>query len=216
MTRRKAFTFIELIIAVTLFAIIAVSIYSTFNAGLRIWLKTSPMIEENQALRVFYGTITADLKNALYYHETSQALTKPVFGAEYEGKTNFEGSKHKISFMAIVSVSDNELGTHEEPARITYVYDKAGKTVKRLAATKAEGLDENKANAIEMLSGIEDEDFGFEYCYKKPISNTEYEYEWRDAWEDKNVLNIPRGVRVKLGKFRKTVFIPTGVLGEET
>ena len=35
------FTFIELIVAVTIFAIIAVSIYSTFNAGIRVlteWL----------------------------------------------------------------------------------------------------------------------------------------------------------------------------------
>ena len=45
MTKEKresltGFTFIELIIAVTIFAIIAVSIYSTFNAGISVWLKT--------------------------------------------------------------------------------------------------------------------------------------------------------------------------------
>ena len=44
--KNPGFTFIELIIAVTIFAIVAVSIYSTFNAGIRVWLKTSPMIEE--------------------------------------------------------------------------------------------------------------------------------------------------------------------------
>ena len=33
---RSAFTFIELLIAVTIFCIIAVSVYSVFNAGIRV------------------------------------------------------------------------------------------------------------------------------------------------------------------------------------
>ncbi|MFA5143368.1 MAG: prepilin-type N-terminal cleavage/methylation domain-containing protein [Candidatus Omnitrophota bacterium] len=221
MTRRPykrgpGFTFIELIIAVTIFAIIAVSIYATFNAGIRVWLKTSPMIEENQALRVFYYTISTDLKNAICYYDASQTLTKSGFGAEYEGKINFEGAQTRISFMAIIGISDAAGAIREEPARITYLYDKSTKTVKRLVAARAEGLDEQNANVSDMLENIAEKDFGFEYCYKKPISNTEYEYEWKDAWVDKNVLNIPRGVRIKAGNFTKTVFIPSGVLGEDT
>jgi hypothetical protein len=47
------------------------------------------------------------------------------------------------------------------------------------------------------------------------ITNTDYELEWKDAWEDENVKNIPRAVRIRLGKYRKIVFIPTGSLGEE-
>ena len=48
------------------------------------------------------------------------------------------------------------------------------------------------------------------------ISNSDYEYDWKDEWEEKNVQNIPRGIRIRLGEFTKTVFIPTGTLGEET
>ena len=213
----KGFTFIELIIAVTIFAIIAVSIYSTFNAGLRIWLRTSPMIEANQSLRVFLDTVSLDLKNAVAYYDTSGTLVKPGFGEAYEGEINFEGAPARISFMTIISAADPKLGLHEELAKITYIYDKAAKSVKRLVATKAEGFDEVNAKSFEMLTGIEEKDFGFEYCYKKMITNSEYEYEWKDAWEEKNVKTIPRGVRIKAGEaLRKTVFIPTGTLGEET
>ena len=211
----RGFTFIELIVAVTIFSIIAVSIYSTFNAGIRIWLRTSPMIEENQALRVFFNTVSSDLKNAVAYYDNSATLVKPGFGQEYEGETNFSGSPGRISFIAIVGISDPDTGMREEPARITYIYDKNAKTVKRLIATRSEGLNEDNTKGVDMLSGIEEKDFGFEYCYKKMISNTEYEYEWKDAWEDKNVQNIPRGVRIRAGEFKKTVFIPTGLLGEE-
>jgi len=209
------FTFIELIIAVTIFAIIAVSIYSTFNAGIRIWLKTSPMIEANQALRVFFGTISLDLKNAVAYHSAAQVLTKPGFGQDYEGNINFEGKPDRFSFITIISVSDPDTGSSEEPARVTYIYDKGKKVIKRLVATKREGLDEARAKSFEMLSGVEEKDFGFEYCYKSMTSNTDYEYEWKDSWGEKNVLKIPRGVRVRALGFRKTIFIPAGTLGDE-
>ena len=215
MGKRRGFTFIELIIAVTIFAIIAVSIYSTFSAGIRIWLKTSPMIEENQRFRVFFNTISTDLKNAIPYYDNSVALAKPGFGEEYEGQINFSGASDRITFMAVISIADPEKGLREEPALVTYLYDKADKTVKRLVATKTEGLNGDNVKGADMLSGVEEKDFGFQYCYKSMTSNSDYEYEWRDAWEDKNVQNIPRAVRIRVGELRKTVFIPTGMLGEE-
>ncbi|MDD5428426.1 MAG: prepilin-type N-terminal cleavage/methylation domain-containing protein [Candidatus Omnitrophica bacterium] len=210
------FTFIELIIAVTIFSIIAVSIYSTFHAGIKVWLKTSPMIEANQALRVFFNTVSLDLKNAVAYYGKEEVLSKPGFGQEYEGKINFEGAPDRISFITVISVSGPGAGMHDELARVTYLYDKANKTVKRLVATRAEGLDEANAKAFDMLYGVEEKDLGFLYCYKDMISNSEYEYEWKDAWEEKNVVNIPRGVKIRAGGFTKTVFIPSGELGEET
>lgn len=213
-TRRAGFTFIELIIAVTIFAIIAVSIYSTFHAGLKMWLKTSPMIEANQSLRVFYNTISLDLKNAIPYYAKANTLSKPQFGGAYEGKINFEGAADRMSFVTIIGVSDPETGLSEEPARVTYIYDKAAKTVRRLVAAKAEGLKEENSKTSDMLTDVDEKDFGFEYCYKNMISNTEYEYEWRNSWEEKNVQKIPRAVRIKAGGYRKTVFISTGELGE--
>ncbi len=216
------FTFIELIIAVTIFAIIAVSIYSTFSAGIRMWLKTSPMIEANQRYRVFFNTASLDLKNIVAYYPKLTSATSSFapssfssFGAEEP--LNFEGEPDRISFMTIMNVSDQDGGIHGEIARVAYVYDKANKAVKRLVATKAEGFDEAKAKAVEMLSNIEAKDFGFEYCYKSSTSSvSEYEYEWKEAWEgEKNKQKIPRGVRVKAGELKKTIFMPTGVLGEE-
>ncbi|MFA6321274.1 MAG: prepilin-type N-terminal cleavage/methylation domain-containing protein [Candidatus Omnitrophota bacterium] len=213
--RNPGFTFIELIIAVTIFSIIAVSIYSTFNAGIKVWLKTSPMIEANQSLRVFFNTISLDLKNAVAYYGKEQTLIKPGFGQSYEGNINFEGKPDRISFITIVGVSGPDTSMHEEIVRVTYIYDKINKTVKRLVATRTEGLNEENAKSLDMLSKVEEKDFGFEFCYKNALSNSDYEYDWRNEWTDKNVLNIPRAVRVKAGGSRKTIFIPSGELGEE-
>jgi len=213
------FTFIELIIAVMIFTIVAVSIYSTFSAGIKVWLKTSPMIEENQALRVFFTTASLDLRNIIPYYEKSlnpQASSfAPTSFSVSEEKLNFEGGPDRMSFITVIAVSDPVSGLRYEPARVTYLYDKAAKTVKRLVATKAEGLKEEKAKESEVLAGVEEKDFKLEYCYKEALSQIDYEYEWKDTWEGKkNEQDLPRGVRIKAGEFKKTIFIPTGKLGE--
>ena len=213
MSRRKGFTFIELIVAVTIFSIIAVSIYSVFRAGVRLWSGTNPIIQANQSTRYFFNTISMDLKNSVSYNAISPGLK--TFGLSEEKSANFEGEKQKISFMTLVDVSGTGVLPHAELARVIYSFDRSKKTVKRAVATKAEGLSEPLAKVSEILNDIDDKDFGFEYCYKVVYSPTEYDYEWKDGWsdEDRDKGKIPRGVRVKAGAYTKTIFIPTGRLG---
>lgn len=214
-TSRRAwgFTFIELIIAITIFSIIAVSIYSVFRAGVRLWSRTNPIIQANQSTRYFFNTISTDLKNSVSYNAISQG--PKTFGSSEEGSANFEGEEQKISFMTLVDVSAGSALPHTELARVIYSFDKSKKTVKRAVATKAEGLSEPLAKVADILNDIDDKDFGFEYCYKVAFSPTEYDYEWKDTWsdEDRDKGKIPRGVKVKAGVYDKTIFIPTGRLG---
>lgn len=203
---KRAFTFIELIIAAAIFSIIAVSVYSVFNAGVRVWLKTNPIIEGNQSMRVFFNMISVDLKNAVIYSTAT-------------GSENFKGEANEISFITLVNVSGKDSAPHAELARVSYSFgtDKDKKTVniKRLVAARDEGLDEFNAKGEALLSssGISEEDVGFEYCYKESTPDIEYAYEWKNMWDDTS--KIPRGVSIKLGEFRKVVFIPTGELGAE-
>jgi hypothetical protein len=117
--------------------------------------------------------------------------------------------------MCIENVYDPEFGLRGELCRVTYLFDKETKTVRRRAATKAEGLAELSAKSTDMLGAVEAEDFGFEYCYKKPALSGEIEVEWKNTWDEKNTDKIPRGVRIRLGEYKKTVFIPTGELGTQ-
>ncbi|MDO8535926.1 MAG: prepilin-type N-terminal cleavage/methylation domain-containing protein [Candidatus Omnitrophota bacterium] len=213
MNKKKGFTFIELIIAVTIFSIIAVSIYSVFRAGVRLWSRTNPLIQANQSTRYFFNTISKDLKNSVSYNAVSPGVK--TFGSSDEKKANFEGDEQRISFMTLVDVSGPTSPPHTELARVVYSFDRSKNVVKRAVATKAEGLSEDHAKYANILNNIDDKDFGFEYCYKVVSSPKEYEYEWKDTWsdEDKDKGKIPRGVRVKAGAYSKTIFIPTGRLG---
>lgn len=209
------FTFIELTIAVTIFSVIAVSIYSVFNAGLRTWKRTSPIIEENQATRFFFDIIAKDLKSAICYKNNPDYI-------------NFDGESQRISFWALVEVLGENNAITTELAKVTYFLEtepvKPGakstgaKVIARNVATILDGFKENPEKTEQLISGVKENDFGFEFCYKEPgSSQTEYAYIWdKDEWNDKTGKKsvIPRGVRIRLGTLTKTVFIPTGELGE--
>lgn len=197
---KRGFTFIELIIAVTIFAVVAVSIYSVFSVGVRLWRRTSPLIQAEQAMRFFFNTMSLDLANSIAYNKKD---------------VNFEGEKQKISFYTLIDVSAPGVPGHVELAKVIYFYDRDKKTVKRAVATAREGLSEADARATDMLENVEDKDFGFEYCYKLGSSKTDYDYEWKDTWEDEDADSgkVPRGVKVKVSDYTKTIFIPTGTIG---
>jgi prepilin-type N-terminal cleavage/methylation domain-containing protein len=202
----KGFTFIEMIIAVTIFSIIAVSIYSTFNAGIRVWLKTNPMIEANQSTRLFFAIIARDLKNAVKYPDIKDV-------------PNFEGESDRMVFMTFVDIPDEE-AHHTELAKVIYEFKTVSEgrsqlgVVKRGVATGKEGLDEKQAKTMEILNGVDVKEFGFRYAYiEGSADNKDYSYQWKDKWEEDDAGNIPRGVKAKAGKFEKTIFIPMGTLG---
>ncbi|MBI3601490.1 MAG: prepilin-type N-terminal cleavage/methylation domain-containing protein [Candidatus Omnitrophica bacterium] len=192
------FTFIELLVALTIFSIIAVSVYAVFHAGVKMWFKTNILTDDTQTKRVFFNTISRDLKNAISY-------TK--------GGVNFQGAPQRISFMTTMEVAGQDAPLHWELAKVVYVFDKDSQSVKRLVATKQEGLDEAKARSEEFFQNIKEKDFGFTYCYKDPYSVGEVTYQWQDAWHEQ--AKIPRGVRVNLGELRKVILLPTGELGTQ-
>ena len=192
----KGFTFVELIVAVTLFAIIAASVYAVFGTGLRVWRKMNPVVENNQSVRGFFFTIDRDLKNMVAYQKDG---------------ANFKGDATRVSFMTLVEVSGTNAPLHSELAQVVYFLDKDTRMIKRLVATREEGLDETKSKAEVMLKGVDEKDFRFEYGSKATSTGPGSMYDWKDKWEEE--AKIPRGVKIKLNGFVKMVFIPTGMLG---
>ena len=196
----NAFTLIELLVAVTIFSIIALSIYSAFYAGVRVWRRANTIIEFNQSMRVFFDIISVDLKNAVHYSDAEDA-------------ENFKGDGHEMSFRTLVDVYGASSRLQSELMKVIYRYDGAAGAVKRIAAGKLEGFDEEHGKIQDMIKGIEAEYFTFEYCYKEPASESEYEYRWKNVWDDPK--KIPRGVKVAIGKFKKIILLPAGELIEE-
>ena len=70
-----AFTLLELLLAVTIFAVIATALYSSFFAGIRIFRRAQVTMEFHQDIRLVTEELAFDLRNSLLcpLHEESPA-----------------------------------------------------------------------------------------------------------------------------------------------
>ena len=208
----RAFTFMELLIALTIFSIIASSIYHTMNAGIRVYRRGNVIIRDNQKLRLFFNAISQDMRNAMPYSEENNNFY-----------IESEWLSEKIAFPTIINVFADE-GMVGELAKVSYYMDKearGGNRLIRKCATVEYGFDEEVAEEEMPLEGLEDftlEGLTFQYCYEVMD-----EYDWRKGEEFED--GMPQGVRIELALKNKankdikthtqTVFIPMGELGSD-
>lgn len=200
--KHKAFTFIELLIAFTIFSVIASSIYYTLHSGMKFYSKGNSLIEDNQQLRIFFDTLTTDLRNAVDYH--------PYIEAEW--------NNNAITFSSIINIF-NKGSFNRELVKLSYFLEQ-GELIRK-CATLHEGLQQEKAKGQLLLEEVKS--LNFQYCYQAQDSDG---WQWIDQWQlGENDPLMPKGIKVKLtlnrqgqeasASFVKTVFIPLGKLGSK-
>lgn len=197
---RTGFTFVELILAASIFAIVAVAIYSTFGTGISAWKKTQKAQNVYQDIRLALDKMAQDLESAVLYKD------EPDF-------SNFAGMNNQVSFYTLVDVF-REMPIHPELRKITYSLD--GNTLRRLEQTFAESVQEEQTQESEEIAG-QISKLNFFYYYE--VADDE---PWMEAWD--SAQSIPRGVKIDLElngeaeenlAFTKYVFIPQGEKGQQ-
>ena len=196
-----AFTFIELLISMTIFSIIAVTIYYTLNTGIRVWRKGNNVVGQNQELRLFFTDIATDLRNAVFFS-----------GSE----TRWDG--HEMAFMTLENVSYGD-ETIREMVKVVYEFSEPQGRLTRKKASLKEGFNEMFAEEQRLLDDVRE--FSIEYCYEGAFGGGEYF--WSPEWEFED--KIPRGVKIKILlestkdypslDFENIYLVPLGELGSE-
>ncbi len=179
MTDKKCFTLIEVLIAVTIIAVIILSIYSSFNAGITAYKKMDTAFGSFQDARIILSILEADLKNSFIYSEESSF---------------FKGSSSTLDFFSISNTYDKD-EEYNSLCRIKYTLE--GNILKRTVYSgfAALGADEN-AHPQELLSGIEK--INFEYaCISEEDDKAII---WRNFWpqNDNQTGQLPLAVKIKL------------------
>ncbi|MDD5449839.1 MAG: type II secretion system protein, partial [Candidatus Omnitrophica bacterium] len=99
MKRNKGFTLMELLVAVSIFAVIAVSLYSIFSGGIQIWKRQEKGFVYNHTVRLVFDTMARELRNAINYSQAPQAAT-----AETQAEMKllkFTGEEKKLTFITL-------------------------------------------------------------------------------------------------------------------
>lgn len=197
----RGFTLLELLIAVTIFSIVAVAIYTSFNVGIRAWRKAEASYKIKQEARHAFDAIGRDLRGAINFT-----------------RMPFEGASGSVSFSRALRISDSKGGYIEGVFKITYTFNAQDKALYYILQTYQEDTKGEEGKKSLLASDVSD--FKLKYAYLEGS-----EVIWKDYWNEEE-LNIPLGVKVSIAypsenegqavEFSETIFIPTGIIKEET
>jgi len=206
---RRAFTFIELLIAVSIFATLAIALYSSFFAGISIWKRSAAGGGVYQDVRFALDDLTRDLKSAA------------AGGADEDSLFAFSGESERVVFFTSAAAFSGQGAQRRELTRVAYGLDRESGRLFRARAVLAGGFDLDSAEKDTLVEGVED----FSLSYPYDSGDEDDPYIWREEWQNSD-MRPPRGVKVSLAiasgnekggrlKFDKIIFIPTGVLGKD-
>jgi len=177
---------VELLIAVSIFAVVSVAIYSTFNSGLTVLRRVKNIDLVQQSTMLKQERFSRELRQTVI-------LRKPLFS----------GAKDRLSFGALVN---------DIPCRVTYLFDNPAKALMRNADKLAEIITDKgqvdielKSKPVVFLSKVKE--IKFSYLYLDLKKNL---YTWAQEWkQDYLPLAVKLEVSTDKQNYVTTVFLPT-------
>lgn len=191
MSKRPAgFTFIELLVAMLIFSIIAVSIYLSFNVGIRAWRKGEEGYRTRQGARYLLSSISRELRNAINSKEIA-----------------FLGGADGVSFCKAA----NGL------FKVSYEFDSSKNEIYKVVWTYKESASAQPGTRSRLASGISD--FKLQYSYKKD-EKIEWSDTWEEEanivpFAVRVSLTYNPVGDAQPAAISQTILIPTGVLKEK-
>ncbi len=190
LNRRAGFTFIELLVSMLIFSIVALSIYLSFNVGVRAWRKGEEGYKIRQGARYLLSSISREMRNAI----NSKVIM-------------FSGGTDNVSFCK--AANGLFKGSYEFNGPDNAVY-------KVVQTFKENALGEPGARS-RLISGVSG--FKLQYSYKNG-EKIEWRDTWQEQenivpFAVKISLTYNPGGAAQSAVISQTVVIPTGVLKEE-
>ncbi|GEM_PF-538121 len=239
---RRAFSLIELLLALSIFSAIALCVYGTFWAGVKLNQRSNGESAVYQQMRLALDLMSSELERALPYDFTNS----------YPDHTAFEGDGSAVTFLLAsgkgLKVVRYYLDSAQEGAVHKIII---GKKYRRNVDTvavysrqdvKLRDLVREEWDFREYVSGMTGEDhateiiatgivenslkFAFGYAAGQgngdPDAGEDDAYQWRDQWTQDHIPSLVRiemdfllsGTTSRVIATRKDIFIPHGAWGK--
>ena len=175
------FTLIEVVLALTIFALMGAILYGAFSLGHNAVEKSQASFERNQELRSFADLLGSYIRSSYPYRATAQ-----------DPAIYYEGGETRLSFVSASSLAMGGRGMAS--VRIDWEETDGGKGVLsvteespvRLGEGSAEGGQNNRVVLREGISQLR-------FAYLDPQSDGE---QWEERWDAQEHNILPRAVRL--------------------
>ena len=188
--RTRGFTLLELLISMTILAMIVVIVFGAFRVGIRAWEKGGKAVENLQRQRIVLDLIK---------HQLTSVSATTV--RNREGRPiRFQGDRQSMAFVSLLPL------TPGSPAGPVYVRYAVRHDVKNdtdsldfyeselvLPDRSPDPGEADESDFYELLGGVEE--IAFEYLKIHP---DETESPWQESWDPARDKGVPRAIRIML------------------
>ena len=182
----RSFSLVELLISLSIFAVVSVAIYSTFSSGTQVLRKVKNIDLTQQAMLLKEERFARELRQSVI-------LRKPLF----------LGAKEKLVFGGIVD---------DKPGRVTYFFDKSSQALLRAfdnlgAIITSEGKVDPELKSKPSVFLLKVKEIRFSYFYLDLAKNV---YSWAEEWKESFLpLAVKLEIITEKQNYATTVFLPT-------
>ncbi|MBN1872381.1 MAG: prepilin-type N-terminal cleavage/methylation domain-containing protein [Candidatus Omnitrophica bacterium] len=188
---KTGLTLVELLLVSALLAVIALSAYSVFSSGIKIWMGVT-RLTPYEDINIFFDKLSTDIRNAFMYNGIG-----------------FLGERDKFEFATLVTSSRMEMRT---VGKVIYSYDSMGERLTREERDYSRVYDDDEGLITESLANVNSLSFSY-YAYDDTIEK----HIWKDSWQS-DEKSLPLAVRITLEikderqsiEITRTISIPTG------
>ena len=198
MSGRRGLTFIELLVAATIFAILAAGLTLHLRGGIDVWRRTTATMEADQRLRVTGDRLRLELANSVQISTANMADPSPDAASSF--------GAHAIAFTAALP-----RGAGRRLRLLRYEWRSETQQLLRTDCAFQDAAAGRCGQAQVMLEGVSD--FSLRYGYRPAAAGADII--WDEKWPD--TKQLPRLVEARLalasgpGQVRvDTIALPTG------
>lgn len=199
----KGLTFVELLVSILIFSIIAASLYSCLRVGLLAYRKGEQLASLNQNVRLCLDSFSTDLRNSYKFSDK---------------ESGFVSENSKISFHCLKKVNFYSGQRIILPCRVEYFHarDSLERRIFSASASFADSAGVSPEVLLENVARIV-----FKFAYQE---DNNPDVVWKDYWQQADKLPIALKVELEIMpapgsrervKFTKFINIALGSLGKD-
>jgi len=177
------FTLIEVVLALSIFALIGAVLYGAFSLSHRAVEKSQASFEDNQKLRSFTDLLGSYIRSAYPYRQSAQDTT-----------VLFDGQEDQLTFVSSISLAMGGRGMAK--IRVAWEAAENGEGPIQLEEEVPLRLNRNEdlnPGGLRSDVVIQERVKELRFAYLDPKSEEEI---WEERWDGREKLALPRAVRL--------------------